>query len=169
MAPIDLGTDRHRYSRTLLVGSTCHEQLAALIDEDAGPLDPVSLLLALQLLETVDLIPLQVMDAVGAALEPTDDDGPLRRVDVIPAQVTSLGDAQTVPVDNQSDQPIPVTVPIALERRQQLVNLGLDKVIPDPAGIVPRRPFELLVALRCFLACRSWTILPDISAIPMID
>ena len=66
------------------------ERLAALIDEDVGRLDPVSLLLPLQELETVHLIPLQVMDAIGAALEPADDDGALRQVDVIPAQIASL-------------------------------------------------------------------------------
>ena len=42
------------------------------------------------MLETVHLIPLQVMHAVGTALEPADDDGPLRPVDVIPAQIAGL-------------------------------------------------------------------------------
>jgi hypothetical protein len=46
------------------------ERLAALIDEHVGPLDPVSLLLPVQDLETVHLIPLQVVDAISAALEP---------------------------------------------------------------------------------------------------
>jgi hypothetical protein len=66
------------------------EGLATLIDEDVGPLDPVSLLLPLQELETVHLIPLQVMDAIGAAFEPADDDGALWQVDVIPAQIACL-------------------------------------------------------------------------------
>ena len=66
------------------------EGLATLIDEDVGPLDPVSLLPPLQELETVHLIPLQVMDAISAALEPADDDGALPQVDVIPAQIASL-------------------------------------------------------------------------------
>ena len=64
--------------------------LATLIDEGVGPLDPVSMLLALQELETVHLIPLQVMDAISAALEPADDNGALRQVDVIPAQIAGL-------------------------------------------------------------------------------
>ena len=51
------------------------EGLATLIDEDVGPL--VSLLLPLQELETVDLIALQVMHAISAALEPADDEGGL--------------------------------------------------------------------------------------------
>jgi hypothetical protein len=34
------------------------------------------------------------MDAVGAALEPADDDGPVSQVDVIPTQIASLGEAQ---------------------------------------------------------------------------
>ena len=99
----DLGTDRHRYSRPRLVGSTCHERLATLIDKDVGSLDPVSPLLPLQQLETVHLIPLQVMNAISAALEPVDDDGPLRQVDIVPAQITSLGDPEAVAVDDQSD------------------------------------------------------------------
>ena len=117
------------------------EGLAALIDEDIGRLDPVSLLLPPQELETVHLVPLQVVDAISAALEPANDDGPLRQVDVIPAQIASLGDPQTVAVDDQSDQPIPVTVPVALERGQQLVHLGLGQVLPDPVGIVPPSSF----------------------------
>jgi hypothetical protein len=54
------------------------EGLAALIDEHVGGLDPVSLLLPVQELETVHLIPLQVMNAVGVALEPAGDDGAQR-------------------------------------------------------------------------------------------
>ena len=66
------------------------EGLATLIDEEVCPLNPVSLLLPSQELETVDLIPLQVMDAISAALEPAHDDGALPQVDVIPAQIASL-------------------------------------------------------------------------------
>jgi hypothetical protein len=65
------------------------ERLATLIDEDVGPLGPVSLLLPPQQLETVHLIQLQVMDTIGAALEPADDEGALRQVDVIPTQIAS--------------------------------------------------------------------------------
>ena len=89
MAPMfDFGTDRHRYSRPL--GATCHERLATLIDKDVGPLGPVSLLLPLKEFETIDLIPLQVMNAVGTALEPAHDNGALPQVDVIPAQIAGL-------------------------------------------------------------------------------
>jgi hypothetical protein len=84
----DFGTDRHRYSRPL--GATCHERLATLIDKDVGPLDPVSPLLPVQELETVHLIPLQVMNAISASLEPAHDNGALPQVDVIPAQTASL-------------------------------------------------------------------------------
>jgi hypothetical protein len=66
------------------------ERLAALVDEHVSPLDPVSLLLPVQEVETVHLIPLKVIYAVGAALEPADDDGLLRQVDVIPAEIASL-------------------------------------------------------------------------------
>ena len=113
------------------------EGLTALIDEHVSPLGPVSLSLPLQELETVHLIALQVMDAVRAALEPARDNGALWEVDVIPAQITGLRDAQTVAVDNQSHQPIPVTVPVTLEGGQQPVHLGLGQMLPDPVGIVP--------------------------------
>jgi hypothetical protein len=79
-----------------------------------------------------------------------DDDGALRQVDVIPAQIASFRHTQTVPVDDPSDQPIPMAVPVALEYPQQLVHLSLGQVLPDPVGVVLRRPFERLVALRTF-------------------
>jgi hypothetical protein len=66
------------------------ERLAALIDEDIGAIRSSSLLLPVQELETVHLVPLKVMNAIRAALEPADDDRAFRQVDVIPAQVTSL-------------------------------------------------------------------------------
>ena len=40
-------------------------------------------------------------------------------------------------VDGQADQPIPMTVPVALEGGEQLVYLGLGQMLPDPVGIVP--------------------------------
>jgi hypothetical protein len=40
-------------------------------------------------------------------------------------------------VDGQADQPIPVTVPIALQGGQQLVHFSLGQMLPDPVGIVP--------------------------------
>jgi hypothetical protein len=46
-----------------------------------------------------------------------------------------------VAVDDQPDQPIPVTVPVALEGSQQLVRLGLGQVLPDPVGTVPPASF----------------------------
>ena len=66
------------------------EGLTTLIDKYVGALDPVSLLLPLQELETVHLIPLKVMDAISAALEPAHDDGAFRQVDVVPPKITGL-------------------------------------------------------------------------------
>jgi hypothetical protein len=90
--------DMHRewqpsgFPSTLNHASNAHpsERLTTLIDEDLGPLDPVSLLLPLQQLETAHLIALQVMHAVGTALEPAHDNGALPQVDVIPAQIADL-------------------------------------------------------------------------------
>jgi hypothetical protein len=84
------------------------EGLAALVDEDVGRLNPVRLLLPAQEFETIHLVPLKVVDAVGATLEPADDDGPLWQVDVVPTEIASLRDPEAVAVDDQSDQPIPV-------------------------------------------------------------
>jgi hypothetical protein len=67
-------------------------------------------LLPLQQLETVHLIPLQVMNAISAALEPAHDNGALPQVDVIPAQIASLRDPQTMAVDNQ----VPASVGIGV-------------------------------------------------------
>ena len=66
------------------------EGLTALIDEDVGRLDPVGLLLPVQELETVHFVPLKVMNAIRAALEPADDDRAFRQVDVIPTEIASL-------------------------------------------------------------------------------
>jgi hypothetical protein len=66
------------------------ERLGALIDEHVGRLNPVRLLLPLQELETVHLIALQVMHAVGTALKPAGDESALPQVDIIPAQIASL-------------------------------------------------------------------------------
>ena len=43
-------------------------------------------------------------------------------------------------IDDQANQPIPVAVPVALKRRQQLVDFGLGQVLPDPIGLVPLTP-----------------------------
>ena len=113
------------------------ERLTALIDEDVGSLNPFSLLLPVQELETVHLIPLQVVDAISAALEPADDDGPLRQVNVVPAQIASFRHTQTVPVDDQVRLANPGDHAGALERGQQLVHLAFGQMLPDPVGIVP--------------------------------
>jgi hypothetical protein len=76
---------------------------------------------ALQELETAHLVPLKVMYAVGAALEPADDDGALRQVNVLPAQIARLRDSQAMAVDDQPDQPIPMAIPVTLERLEELV------------------------------------------------
>jgi hypothetical protein len=62
---VDMHQERHPsgFSSPLNHASDAHpaERLATLIDEDVGALDPISLLLPSEELETVDLIPLEVM------------------------------------------------------------------------------------------------------------
>jgi hypothetical protein len=74
-----------------------------------------------------------------------------------------------VPVDDQPDQPIPVTMAIALERGQQLVYFSLGQVLPDPVGLVPLASFRSTGRITNVLECRSRTILPYISAPPLLD
>jgi hypothetical protein len=105
------------------------EGLTALIDEDIGAIRSISLLLPVKQLKTVHLVPLKVMNAIRAALEPADDDRAFRQVDVIPTEIASLWHAQTMPVNHQTDQPVPMAVSVALEGGQQLVRFGFGQVL----------------------------------------
>ena len=86
--------DVHRERQPSGHASNAHpaEGLTALIDEDIGAIRSISLLLPVKQLKTVHLVPLKVMNAIRAALEPADDDRALRQVDVIPAQIASFRD-----------------------------------------------------------------------------
>jgi hypothetical protein len=44
-------------------------------------------------------IPLQVVPAIGAALEPADGDGAFRQIDIVPPEIAGLADPQAMPVD----------------------------------------------------------------------
>jgi len=77
-------------------------------------------LLALQSLEAGKLIPFQVMHAIGRAFEPTDRNGPLGQVKIIPAQIACLAHAQPVAIDQKPDQPIALTMPVLFQRGEQL-------------------------------------------------
>jgi hypothetical protein len=47
-----------------------------------------------------------------------------------------------VPVDQQADEPIPVTVPAALGRHEKLVDLGLGQMLSYPIIHVRFVPFD---------------------------
>ena len=98
--------------RSLNHASDAHapERLAALVHEDVGAPDARSLLLAPYELEAVNLVPFQVVRAVGAAFEPTNNDGALGQVEVIPPQIAGFRNAQPMPIDQEANQPIAVTV-----------------------------------------------------------
>jgi len=53
-----------------------------------------------------------------------------------PAKVAGLAHAQAVAVDHEANQPIAMAVPIAPERRQQLVHFGLGQVFTHTIGCV---------------------------------
>src|SRR5262249_62038093 len=84
------GNDRPSQPAPSCVQMPIRQRVPRSFDKHVGTPDSTSLLLPPQELEPVHLIPLQVMDAIGAALEPADNNGALRQVDVIPAQITSL-------------------------------------------------------------------------------
>ena len=109
------------------------ERLPAFIHEHIGCL---RLLLTLQALEPGELITLEIVDAVGAAFQPADLNGALGKIDVIPSQVTGFRHPEAVPIDQQGDQPVPVTVPVRLQRSEQLGHLGFGKVFPRSVGLV---------------------------------
>src|SRR5262245_19715211 len=112
------------------------ERLTTLVDEDVSAFDAIFLLLPLQEPQPVDLVPLQIVRAVVGALEAAHNDGALGQVEVIPPQVASLGHAQTVPVDHEADQPVPMAMPVALESGQELGHLVLGEMLVDPVGRV---------------------------------
>ena len=58
-------------------------------------------------------------------LQPANDDSPRSEIDVVPAQIASLADPKAMPIDHQSDEPIPMTVAIALQGGEELVDLCL--------------------------------------------
>ena len=72
-------------------------------------------------------------------------------------------------VHDEFDQPIPVTVPVALEGGPQLAHFGLGQVLPDPVGIVPPPSLRATGRITNNLARRSCTTLPDTSGLVMID
>ena len=53
-------------------------------------------------------------------------------IDIVPPQITSLADAQTVAVDDEADEPIPLAMTIALEHGEELLNLRLRQVLAHP-------------------------------------
>src|SRR6516165_4576219 len=80
------------------------------------------------------------MRAVMAALETAHNDGALGEVEIVPTKVAGLAHAQAMTVDHEADQPIAVAVPIALERRQQLVHFGFGQVFTDPISRIRLAP-----------------------------
>jgi hypothetical protein len=87
-------------------------RLPAFIDEHTTlPRRPFPL----QSLEPGKLVAFEVMAAIDAALEPADGIGSLGKVDIIRSQFTGFRDSQTVAIDQQADQLIPMAVPVLLQ------------------------------------------------------
>src|SRR5262249_43365245 len=73
---------------------------------------------SLESFEASEYVPLKVMDTIGAVFQPTNSDGALGQIEVIPPEIAGFGYTQTVAIDQQADQPITMSVPIALQRSQ---------------------------------------------------
>jgi hypothetical protein len=80
------------------------------------------------------------------------------------AEIAGFGYPQTMPVDQEANQPIAPAISVLFERGEELLDLGLGQVLPDPIDLValsaPR-----LVALRCFLHCLIGATFADISGL----
>jgi hypothetical protein len=90
------------------------------------------------------LVALEIVTAVGAALEAPDDHRASAKVDIVPTKIAGLRHPQTMPVDQEADQPVAVAMRIALERRQEFVDFGLGQVLANPVIDIRLSPF------RCF-------------------
>jgi hypothetical protein len=77
-------------------------------------------------------VPLQVVAAIGAALEPADSDN------VVPAEIADLGSRPTVTAGHQNHGCVSMTVAIGLGRLDQLLDLGLGQVLPRIIDLMER-------------------------------
>ncbi|MGB7702926.1 MAG: hypothetical protein WBL91_15020 [Pseudolabrys sp.] len=62
--------------------------------------------------------------------------GALGKIDVIPSQVTGFRHPEAVPIDQQGDQPVPVTVPVRLQHSEQLGHLGFGEMLTRSVSLV---------------------------------
>src|SRR5208283_3666011 len=116
------------------------KRLAALIDKNEARFQAGSFLIFLQSFETNDFITFQIMRAVHATLEAPDDDCGLTEIDISPAKITRLTDAQSVTINHEPDQPIPLPMAIFIESAQQLGNLAFSQMLARPVSRVCRSP-----------------------------
>ena len=114
-----------------LVDGEAAEGIAALAGEDVAAL---RLLLTLQPLQAIGFVALQVVDAVDAALQSPDLDGASTPVDIIPAQINQLTDAEAMQVRHQRDHVIPLAMAIALERSEQALEFLWEQMFPLAIG-----------------------------------
>ena len=75
-----------------------------------------------------------------AAFKPANDNRALRQVDVIPPQIASLAHSETMAMDQEADQPIALSTPIAFQRGKQPGHFVLGQVLADPIGRVRLAP-----------------------------
>jgi hypothetical protein len=125
--PLDHAADAH-----------AAERRAALVDEDVSSLNALGCIGAPEVAQRLVLVALEIETAVGAALEAPDDHRASAKVDIVP----SLRHPQTMPVDQEADQPVAVAMPIALERRQEFVDFGLGQVLANPVIDIRLSPFD---------------------------
>src|ERR1700733_15071768 len=123
------------FARPLDHPSNSHasEGLVSLVQEDVTSFRALT---RLQTLQRDDLISLKIMRAVIATLHTADNDRASAKVDVIPAQITGFANPEPMTIDHQPDEPIPVSMPVPLEGREQFGHLILGEVLANPIGLV---------------------------------
>src|SRR5262245_57518173 len=80
------------------------EWLSSLVDEEICRCDFAGRILTLQSLKASNLITFEIVSGIVAALDASHQDGALRQIDVIPAQIAGLTDAETMSVDQKPNQ-----------------------------------------------------------------
>jgi hypothetical protein len=80
------------------------------------------------------------MRAGRAVLDPADGKRAPIEVDLVPAQVHKLADAQAVPIGHKDHGRVAVAVAVAFDRLSQFGDLGVSQILPGPQfGVRPAK------------------------------
>src|SRR5258706_5948317 len=88
-----------------------------------------------------ELVTLERMDRWRATLHAPDMQARLIEVDLAPTEIADLGRPQATPVRDQDHDGVPMAVPVALGRGDQLIDLGWRQVFALPQFGILRPPW----------------------------